>query len=244
MTRLLCFLLIISSQVLRAQTPTVLPSPDNRIVVLGEATLNLPADRVVLTVNLTARDSLTVQRAYEKHKRLEASLVQFLKQAALPDSAVRYQLFNVRQEMDFDGRRQRPGGYLTNQVVTITLTNVRQYADFLVKLIGAGFTSVSAQFRASKADEFQGKLLENAVAVARRKAEAIAKASSRRIKRVSKVMDTEETDPVFDRQIIPFATGQLNEQAVTSFDNLTADLTNIPQTIRLAAQVKVVFELE
>ncbi len=228
-----------------AQTPAVLPSPDNRIVLLGEATLNLPADRVVLTVNLTARDSLTVQRAYDKHKRLETKLVQFLKQAALPDSAVRYQLFNVRQEMEYTGPgRRQVGAYITNQQVTLTLTNVKQYAEFLVKLIGAGFTDVNAGFTASKADDFQGKLLENAVAAARRKAEVLASASNRRIKRVSKVMDTEETDPVFGQAVRPmFAAAEANFKRGAG-DATSNDLTNIPQTIRLATQVKVVFELE
>lgn len=225
-----------------AQTPAVLPSPDHRIVVLGEATLNLPADRVVLTVNLTARDSLTVQRAYDKHKRLEASLVRFLKQASLPDSAVRYQLFNIRQEFEYQGPgRRQLGAYVTSQSVTLTLTNVKQYAEFLVKLIGAGFSDVNAAFTASKADEFQGKLLENAVAVARRKAEVMAQAAGRRIKRVSKVMDTEETDPTFSRTVpMPMAANRV------AYDKAEAsgDLTDIPQTIRLAAQVKVVFELE
>jgi hypothetical protein len=229
-----------------AQTPAVLPSPDHRIVVLGEATLNLPADRVVLTVNLAARDSLTVQRAYDKHKRLEASLVRFLKQASLPDSAVKYQLFNIRQEFEYGGPmgRRQLGAYVTNQQVTLTLTNVKQYAEFLVKLIGAGFSDVNAGFTASKADEFQGKLLENAVAVARRKAEVLAKASNRRIKRISKVMDTEETDPVFGQIIRPMAmTAEANFKRNVG-DEAAQDLTNIPQTIRLATQVKVVFELE
>ena len=228
-----------------AQTPAVLPSPDHRIVVLGEATLNLPADRVVLTVNLTARDSLTVQRAYDRHKRLEASLVRFLKQASLPDSTVRYQLFNIRQEYEYAGPgRRQVGAYVTSQQVTLTLTNVKQYAEFLVKLIGAGFSDVNAAFTASKSDQFQGSLLENAVAAARRKAEVIAKASNRRIKRVSKVMDTEETDPVFGQLIRPMAMAAEANFKRNAGDQADNDLTNIPQTIRLATQVKVVFELE
>jgi uncharacterized protein YggE len=225
-----------------AQTAAVLPSPDNRLVVLGEATLNLPADRVVLIVTLTARDSLTVQRAYDKHKRLEASLVRFLKQASLPDSAVKYQLFTVRQEFEYQGPgRRQVGAYVTSQSVTLTLTNVRQYADFLVKLIGAGFSDVNAAFTASKADEFGGKLLENAVAVARRKADVLAQAAGRRIKRVSKVMDTEETDPTFSRTVpMPMTAGRVAYSKAEAADALT----DIPQTIRLATQVKVVFELE
>ena len=241
MNRLLYLLLVISTQTLRAQTPAVLPSPDNRVVVLGEATLNLPADRVVLTVNLSARDSLTVQRAYEKHKRLEASLVQFLKQAVLPDSAVRYQLFNVRQEFEYTGQgRRQLGAYVTSQQVTLTLTNVRQYADFMIKLIGARFSDVNANFTASKAEQFQGKLLENAIVIARRKAETMAKAANRRIKRVSKIMDTEETDPMFTR-VVPMA---LSESRVSYNKDAGTDLTDIPQTIRLSTQVKVIFELE
>ncbi|MBC7893113.1 MAG: SIMPL domain-containing protein [Sphingobacteriaceae bacterium] len=225
-----------------AQNSAILLSPDNRIVVLGEATLNLAADRVVLTVNLSARDSLSVQRAYDKHKRLEASLVRFLKEAALPDTSVRYQLFNVRQEFEYAGPgRRQVGAYVTTQSVTLTLTDVRQYATFLVKLIGAGFSDVNASFNASKSEQFQGKLLENAVTVARKKAEVLASASGRRIKRVSKIMDTEETDPTFNR-VIPMA---MAAQRV-SYDKAVggSDLTDIPQTIRLAMQVKVVFELE
>lgn len=224
-----------------AQT-TTLPSPDNRIVVLGEAFVELPADRVVLTVTLTARDSVSVQRVYEKHKRLETDVVRFLREAALPDSAVRYQLLNVRQESEFNNNRRVPF-FVTSQQVVMTLTNVRQYSDFLVKLMAAGFTDVAAKFSASQADRFQSKLLENAVTVARQKAETLAKAAGRRVARISKVMDTEETDPILARQV-PFLRAneeQLNEVVLVGYGR---NLTDLPQTIRLSTQVKVVFLLQ
>lgn len=224
-----------------AGAQSILPSPDNRLVVLGEATVELPADRVILTVDLTARDSANVQQAYKKHKQLEANLVKFLKEAALPDTAVHYQLFTIRQEPGYDGRRQVPGDYVTNQSVTMTLTNVKQYAEFLVKLMGAGFTDVSAQFKSSKETAFQSTLLAEAVKAARRKADVMAQTASRRISRVSKIMDTEETDPVFQR-IIPMASPSAG--AFKRAASNDAALTDIPQTIRLATQVKVVFELD
>jgi uncharacterized protein YggE len=243
MQSLPCLLLVLLLPVhLFAQVPTLPSSPDNRIVVLGEAFIELPADRVVLTVTLAARDSASVQRAYEKHKRLEADLVRFLREAALPDSAVRYQLLNVRQEMSYTDRRQVPSDYVTTQAVLIRLGNVRQYADFLVKLIGAGFTNVSAQFTASQAERVGTKLLQNAVGVARQKAQVLATASGRRLGRVSKVMDTEEIDPVLARQVpIGADLAGLNEVVTVGYGQ---QLTDIPQTIRLAKQVKVVFILQ
>ena len=57
-------------------------------------------------------------------------------------------------------------------------------------------------------------------------------------------MDTEETDPVFGQLIRPMAMAAEANFKRNAGDQADNDLTNIPQTIRLATQVKVVFELE
>ncbi len=108
------------------------------------------------------------------------------------------------------------------------------------KLIKGGFTSFRSDFTASEIEKYRTEGIEKAVASARSKAEVMAKAANRQIKRVVKVADTEDNDPGFRnfRQ----SDGPLNEIVVRG-QSVMANLMEFPQTIAVQAQVKVVFEL-
>ncbi|GAB2622639.1 hypothetical protein GCM10027035_18060 [Emticicia sediminis] len=211
-------------------------APDNRIVVLGEASMEIPADRVVFNITLRFNDSINIQAAYSKHKIAENKLLEFLKTNNIPNKNVSYTLISVGRELEFDEEtRKRLLRFGTNQNISVTVEDVKKYAEFMMKLISAGFTEVSTSFTSSQENEFREILITKAIETARKKANVMAKASNRVIYRILKVSDTDESDSEFRYDDVAYAA-----MAVSN----GAGITEIPQSITKKYSVKVVFGLK
>lgn len=211
-------------------------SPDNRIVVLGEATMEIPADRVVFNISLRFNDLTNIQTAYSKHKKAENQLLDFLKSNNIPNSNISYTLISIGQETDFDSQtRKKTFSFGTTQNISVKIEDVKKYAEFMIKLISVGFTDVSTSFTSSQENEFRDILIKKAIETAQKKAEVMAKASNRTIHQISKISDTDETDTVFRYNDLSYST--------TTSPN-GSGITEIPQTITKSYSIKVVFELK
>ena len=213
-------------------------TPENRIIVLGEATIEIPADKVIFNIRLEYSDSVSVIKAYELHKKAESKLVDYLKQLNIPNKNITYSLINVGKEFKYESdTKERKISFGTNQSISVTIDDVKNYADFMMKLINAGFTEVSTSFTSSKENEFHDILIEKAIEVARKKAIIMAKASKREIFRIVKVSDTDESDPNFG-----YNGNESFTMAATAGDSNS--ITEIPQTVSKTMKVKVVFSLK
>jgi uncharacterized protein len=216
-------------------------SPDNRIVVLGEATIEIPADRVEFNIELKFDDSTNIKRAYKRHKEAESKLVSYLKELNIPPKNINYSLINIGKTTDYNDETNKSTDIFgTNQKVFVTIDDVKQYADVMMKLITAGFTDVSTSFGSSKENDFQQTLIEKAIEAARKKALVMAKAANREISKIVKVSDTEESDPTFGGYGNSYAAAM----AVMGDANSENVITEIPQTITKRMTVKVVFALK
>lgn len=211
-------------------------SPENLIVVLGEASIDVPADQVKFTVVLESTDSTSIEKVYQLHRELENKMVRLLQDLQLPSSDIAYSLFSINKRQDYTGRK-RVEYFMGRQSVTFTLSAIDKLSEVQARLIKEGFISFNSHFTSSQLKQRQTELLEKAVEVAKEKANVLAKASDRSIKRIVKVADTEDTDPAFRN----YRSESIHEKAAISYAG--AGLTNFPQTIPLSAVVKVVFEL-
>ncbi|WP_165372080.1 SIMPL domain-containing protein [Emticicia agri] len=210
--------------------------PDNRIIVVGEASIDIPADNVVFNIQLKFTDSTDIKVAYSKHKNAENLLVNFLKENGVPNKNITYTPISVGKAMVYNtGKRDIEFGTL--QSVSVRLEDVKKYAEFMMKLISAGFTDVNVSFTSSKENDFQDVLIQKAIEVAGKKAEAMAKASKRAIKKILKVSDTGETDSTF----IYRDANNFNDMSDMASEN---NITEIPRTINKRYRVKVVFALK
>ncbi|MDR6560910.1 MULTISPECIES: SIMPL domain-containing protein [unclassified Arcicella] len=214
-------------------------SPENRIVVIGEATIEIPADKVVFNIKLEFNDSLSIQKAYSMHKEAETKLVVFLKQLNIPNKNISYSLISIGKEIHFDNEtNKKKDSFGTNQSISVTIDDVKQYSSFMMNLITAGFTDVSSFFTSSKENDFHDILIEKAIGVARKKALSMAKASNRQIMRIVKVSDTDDSDP---------SLGYYNHNesyAVVAAAVGESSIMEIPQTVTKNMKVKVVFSLK
>jgi uncharacterized protein len=212
-------------------------SPENRIVVLGEASINVPADQVKFTVSLESTDSTSIDNVYRKHQAQEEKLVALLKDLQLPAGAISYSLLSLNKQQS-PYRQQAVPYFIGRQTIHFTLSTIEKLSEVQARLIKGGFTSFNSHFASTQLEKHQTQVMEKAVEVAREKAKVLAKASGRSIKRIVKVADTEDTDPAFRN----YSPGMLNEMVITGYGG-AANLLDFPQTIPVSAVVKVVFEL-
>ncbi len=210
----------------------------DNVVVIGSASVEVPADRVVISILLSFADVNDAKGAFEKHKNAEAQLAQFLRKAKVPDSLISYSLLSINQEIDYS--RQPPEyRYVTHQSVKVVLTDVTRYSQFELSLVSLGFVRFSEHFESSGTAAGEREALRQAVQNARAKAELMAAAERRKITKAVKIMDTEETEPLIARFSENFGVGKY-----IGGDQQVGGLSSIPQTITISKQVKVIYQLE
>jgi uncharacterized protein YggE len=229
-------LLIITTSV-RSQTI----QNDNKIVVLGQARIEVPANQVNFVVSINATDSESLEKAYEKQAAFEKSLLKIFKEEKILNSNVKFSLVSVSRNQDYNTKQFN---YTCMQSVNFSIDSVKQTPRIQELLIKNGFNNFNSSFTLKDMDKYKKEIIEKAVKVAREKAQTIAAISERKIKRIVKVMDTEETDP----SLLNFSGGQpmmKSESYLMSNRSISSDgLIDIPQTVSLSYTVKVVFELE
>lgn len=207
-------------------------SPDNRIVVLGQASIEVPANRVTFSVGLFSVDSLSLDKVYENHRNLETKAYKLLQDLKIPAKDVSYSMFSVREQYDYDKEKSY---YMGQQHVTFTTDSIQLVPHIQETLVRGGFRSFSSDFTSTELERSKKELLEKAVAVAKEKATILANASNRKIKRIIKVADTDDSDYTFSNYF---------------GDNYTlaaageGSLTEIPQTVSISTTLKVTFELK
>lgn len=214
--------------------------PVNRIVVLGDAKLELPADLVQVTVTIRATDPTDARKAYSAHKIVEQRLVKVLRDFRIEEKDITYTLLNVHKNIEYNPQPgPRKEEVVTEQQVIFKLNDLKRYPDLQLTLIATGFNEFNAIFGSSKAEELKPKALEKAMEVAREKASVMARTAGRTLGVILSVRDTEETDPVLGgRFLAPMLKADMEVARIGS-----AGLLDIPQKIVIPAQVKVTFEL-
>lgn len=212
-------------------------SPDNRIVVLGQATVNVPADQAKFYITLESVDSTNVEKVYQKHQVQEQKLVKLLQGLNLPSSDITYSLFSVSKRQDYVDRK-RSNYYVGRQNVLFTISSLENLSSVQSQLIKEGFTNFNSVFTSTKFEQHQSEAIQNAINAAKNKAEVMAKAADRKIKRIVKIGDTEETDPTIR------TAGIETVYQRSDIGYRSSDLLSFPQTIPVTASVKVVFELK
>jgi len=213
-------------------------SPDNRIVVIGQASIDVPADKIVFSVRLKSIDSVSIDNVYKKHKLSENKMIALLKELGVSDKNINYTLFSLDHTQDYDTKSWY---YLGTQQVKFTIDSVQEYAKVQSRLIEEGFSEFDSNFTSSKIDTYTSQVLEKAITAAKVKAETMAKAADRKIKRIVKIADTDESDTM----ISDWHHGYIvSEMSLSAPPVGNSSLTSIAQSIPVSAQVKVVFELK
>ncbi len=216
---------------------TQIISPENRIVVLGAASVEAPADRVTFHINLSTIDTFSLDKVYEQHKLLEAKVFKILNDFHVPAQKVKYTLFSVVRHPSVYGPANGNEVLIFEgmQEVTFTIDSIKDYPSIQENLIRAGVNNFNSSFSSSKEEAMKKEVLAKAVAVAKEKADILASAADRKVKRIVKVAEADESDPTFSNYL---------GDGVTASAPAEASLIDISQNVSVAITVKVVFELK
>jgi uncharacterized protein len=237
MKRLLLVLLLLVSSVASAQ----MIAPENRIVVMGQATMEAPADQVSFNITLTSTDTLSLDKMYTKHKAMEAKIVRILKDLNIPSNKISFSLFSVGKRPSYaDKDEDRVWYFEGTQEISFTIDSLKAYPAIRDRLIREGVITFGSAFISSKEEAMKKEVLAKAVKVATDKAEVLAKAGNRKIRRIVKIADTDDNDPTFNNYsgVVKYTTPAV----VTDREEET--LVEIPQNISVSATVKVTFQLK
>lgn len=205
---------------------------EEKIHITGEAEIEIPADQVLLTVHLQYKDYENVQTAFNAHKAAEQKLVKLVKDLKISGSDVQYSLISFSRQQEYTATSSLREYFVTTQTVNILLKDLKSYPDILIKLVNSGFTNVSTGFTSSKGKDFPEELLTKAVEQARKKAEVIAKASGRKLGKVTYVGDAAKSDPIFRA-----------EMTYAKVADSGGFISEYPQTIKKSLSLEVIFEL-
>jgi uncharacterized protein YggE len=217
-------------------------STDNHLIVLGEAVEEVPADQAMLTVNLSYTDEKDITLVYEQHKGARERLVAMLTELKVPTKDLHILQLLVRKERDYSmgggGMGQPTEKFKGYQRVSVKFDDLKRYADVQQHLASNGFTDLTAAFSVSKQREIELRLFDQAVANAKEKADRLAKAISRTVKRIVRIGEAEENESVGNVRTTVFNPYMNNYMA-----DPMRPVATIQQTFRSAAIVKVVYEL-
>ena len=213
---------------------------DNHLTVVGDATEEVPADQAALTVNLSYSDEKDITLVYEQHKVGRERLVGLLTELKVPAKDLQFYQLLVRKERDYSmgggGMGQAVEKFKGYQRVSIKFNDLKQYAQVQQRLASDGFNDMSSVFSVSNQRDIELRLYDQAVARAKEKADHLAKAVSRTIKRIVRIGDVEETEP------IGFMRANMTNINTYNVDAMRPVAT-IPQTFRYSSVVKIVFEM-
>ena len=121
-----------------------------------------------------------------------------------------------------------------NQTVTFKLDSVALYAEVQKRLIMEGFGEFGSSFAVKNLEPHETKALQKAIEVAKKKANTLAQASDRKIKRIVTVTDAAAPVPMYNASM----------RMMKSEASDGGSLMEFSQTIPVHAQINVVFELE
>lgn len=168
----------------------------------------------------------------EVTEKMNAALAA-VKEFGVADEDIKTQsvsVYQAQESVTLDGRqRTEPGQWNANNSIQIKLRDAARTSELLEVLTASGFTDVSGpnfMVDDSTLQENEGKLLQQAVAAARTKAEGLAEANDQRIVKVLSITEgnvTGEGPIMYDRAM--GAGGSMSIQPGTSEQEAVVTVT-------------------
>ncbi len=213
-------------------------SNDDRMSVIGESIIEVPASNVKFTITLNTSDTASMDASYNKHRESEDKLVKLFRKFNIPDKNITYSLPSLSL---YPGSKtytpkyiETPPQYNVQQQISFIIDNVKQTTEIEELLIEDGFNNFRSEFLLKNLEQYKSESIEKAVANAKEKANLLAKLSDRKIKRTIKVIAYEENG----------RGGSLSYVPQVSYSASMESLTEIGQTVKITKRVSVDFELE
>jgi uncharacterized protein YggE len=179
-----------------AQQPPASPPPEARVVVVGEASVQVAPDYAQIRGGVTTR-AKTVQEATDANSKLMAAVMAALHDAGIAPADIRTAQFSIQPlyAVPQSATENKLTGYNVSNQVTVKVRPIDKVAGIIDRMVVAGATDVS-NVSMLHADTVQAldQARTAALADARRKAELYAHAGGFTLGRVAGI--TEDAGPM------------------------------------------------
>ena len=194
-TAFLLFLLVGAAPAQAQASPQNAPPSMPIAVAQGSATVKRVPDRALVTV---ATETRAEQPAEAQSRNAEAmqKVRDRLRQAGIPEDAIRTVSFNLREEADFVEGKRVPRGYVVTNAIEVRVDELDRLGKLLDQVVSAGVTSIHGiQFELKKREEAEREALRLAVEDARARAEALAAGAGVRLQEIVRIEEHGDRGP-------------------------------------------------
>ncbi len=198
------------------------------VVTTGEATVKRAPDRAWVTIAAESR-ARTAKEAQALNADAMSAVMQKLKAAKLAADAIRTASYQLHPEFDHRDGRQTLRGYVARNTIEVRIDQLDTVGQVLELAVGSGATSVGGvRFDLKDRAAAEREALAGAVADARARADAAAKAAGMTIERVLRIEEDRgpgRPEPVMYRQtlsveapaaVVPITPGEIEVHAVVT----------------------------
>lgn len=198
---------------------------ENAISINSASSVDIPADRIAFNINLNA-EANTPQEAYDMHQKREKVLLDLLKEHQIKEENINFQPISIsRVRTHPEGQENR---IRTRQDILLTLSDFDVYEIIQIALIDNGFDDFNGTFTSSETDKGKDQALKQALEIARKKAELIARESDLHITSIKSIDFSYNHSPPRPMQLEAAAfRDQANSSLVSEYGQTVSVSANI-----------------
>ena len=208
------------------------------IIVNGEGTTAVQPDIARVNLGLEA-EAATAKEAQRKNADQMAKIVAGLKALGLAEKDIQTTEFNLfpNRQYDKDSGQDKLVGYRATNQVTVTIRDLKKLGQVIDGSIQHGANTVnSVAFSVETPGKWREKAIAKAVAEARSKAEAMAKASGVRIRKIIAI-----TESTIDIRPFQADFGYKRAEVLQAGADMAANTPMEPGNVKLTANVQISF---
>ena len=220
------------SVVLRPQTTVAATNslPVRQITVVGNGEARGTPDTATVQLGVQSDGSAAREALTANNTKMQA-LIAKLKELGVADKDMQTSNLNISPRYDEKGRDVV--GYTVNNMLTVTIRDVSKAGELLDKVVDAGANNIwGMSFTINDPSALQGQARDKAIADARTRAEAMAKAAGGTIGQVISITENIGSAPpvMYERAMAADQAGgtsaavQTGEQAINAQVQITFEL--------------------
>lgn len=217
-----------------------------RITVMGEATVNVVPDRILVSLGIETSD-MDIMLAKQKNNAILKKSLVAIKEMGIPEKEVQTDHLSIEPRHDGNDREDNFIGYFVRNSFVVTLDKADKLDDLITKALLTGVNHVhGVEFQTSNLKKYREQAREIALKAAKEKAEKMAAIFGQSIGTPLYINSQYSDSPRYisywgDRY--PKYPTQSSIQAISNVSSESSDMVSLGK-IAILARVEVAFELK
>ena len=213
-------------------------SGSNVVTVTGEEEVKVVPDMAQVQYSINSHED-TAAACQEKNSKDLAAAIETLKGLGLDEKSIQTSSYGLSPIYDWNSNNQAITGYEMTTTLTVSDIPIDDVGSILTQSVAAGINGIdSVNYFSSNYDASYQEALKGAMAMAQKKAEALAEAGGKTIAGVSHV---EEMG--YNPSVRINALNSLGSAKGATTETMAADMAVMPGQVSVEAQVTVDYEM-